>query len=825
MELKNNWLGAASLTVLMAAIAAPPVAAQTGGRDIITVTATKREENIQDIPIAVSAYGAELLQRSGVTDIRELQSLSSSLTLAATQSEAAGVNARIRGIGTVGDNAGLESSVGVFIDGVYRSRNSLALGDLGEIERIEVLRGPQGTLFGRNVSAGALNIITKGPSYDPEGNVELSYGNYNNFRASGAVNAPLANDKAAVRLYGVYEQRDGTITDAVTGADYNDRDRFLLRGQLLFEPVDNVSAKFIVDYGERNENCCAAVSQITGPTSAIVNGFTPFTAFQPLGVELAADRGAREATANRGFRQDVQEWGLSAEVNWDVNDFATVTSITAYRDWEVTRGQDIDYTSMDFLFRPDGAFVNSFETFTQELRIAGSTDNFDWLAGFFFADESLSLRDSIAAGTDFEVFTSALVNAALVGAGSPPIFPGFSPLAGLAAGSGFLGVASNDSSQQDSQSWALFTHNTWRLTDALAITGGLRYTEEDKELDATFLSNNGVCNPTFIANVPATFISNPPFPSPAESALIQQVAGIGCLPFFNPLINGDYDGERKESELSGTAKVTYQLNDDILAYASYARGYKAGGFNLDQAGLDNPLLGILTGTIVTADVEDLEIENETVNAYEVGFKTQWLDDLITANVALYIQEFDNFQLNTFNGVSFVAENLSEVTSKGFEVELGSEPIDGLQLQGGLTYNYARIGDDVVSTVFSSNGRPLAGRRLPLSPLWVVTGSATYEREIPALNKVGFVHVDFRHDSGANTGSDLDPQKEQDDYIVFNGSMGLFSLESGWEAEIWAKNMFDRDYAQVIIDSPLQAGSWDVFLAEPRTFGGTVRWRF
>ncbi|MEM1103621.1 MAG: TonB-dependent receptor plug domain-containing protein, partial [Pseudomonadota bacterium] len=179
--------------------------------DEVLVTATRREENVQDVPLAVTAYSGELLENSGIRDIRGLIDVSPSLYLAATQSEAAGANARIRGVGTVGDNPGLESSVGVFIDGVYRARNSVALGELGEIQSVEVLRGPQGTLFGRNVSAGAISVTSKEPEYEFGGTAEFTYGNFDYIRGSGSLTGPIIEDTLAARVFAVYENRDGFV--------------------------------------------------------------------------------------------------------------------------------------------------------------------------------------------------------------------------------------------------------------------------------------------------------------------------------------------------------------------------------------------------------------------------------------------------------------------------------------------------------------------------------------------------------------------------------------------------------------------------------------
>ena len=867
MATRHKFLTATSAAAIGLALIANPAAAQQatsrpGIVDLITVTATKRAENVQDVPIAVTAYTSELLAASGITDIRELMAVSPSLTLAASQSEAAGVNARIRGVGTTGDNAGLESSVGVFIDGVYRSRNSIALSDLGEIERIEVLRGPQGTLFGRNVSAGALNIVTKAPEFEWGSFVEGSYGNYGMKRVAGGITGPVADDQAAIRFYGAFEERDGLVEDFITGDEFNTRDRYVLKGQLLLEPTDNFSLRMIADFAERDEDCCAAVVRVSGPTAAIINGLTPLA--PRLGnVPLTPTPFARATAVNHPFQQDVEEWGLSGEAVWK-GDLFRLTSITSYRDWEVMRSQDIDFTDADIALRPEDGFTNGFETFTQELRLDGRWGALDWLVGFFYSNEQIALNDQITLGSDYEQFSQALLNAVdLDFDGVPDGIAGFttwSALTGIPAGFVFAGAAENDNFNQDSTSWAFFTHNTLNIGDRLAITGGVRFTHEKKEFSALTSSMNNGCLAA-VAQVPtiqaalttagtnagtAKVIANelapadvPGFVANYVGAGLATLAGLGCVANINPGsalgipgVDGFFTDEREENEVTGSIKARIDVTEDIMVYGGYSRGYKAGGFNMDRFGFDNPLLALLGGPS-TFGVDNLEFEEETVDAYEVGVKTTTPDGRASLNITLFQQNFDDFQLNTFNGIGFIVENIREVKSTGVELETLAELAPGLIFQGGVTYADTRYGGNSGSSIASNftnpnnpaDDIPLDGRRITLAPLWVATGALTYRREIPNTNMEGFAHIDARFDSGSNTGSDLDPQKIQNDYTVVNASMGVLALNSGVEFEVWARNLFDRDYTQIAFDMFAQGGSFGAFLGEPRTYGFTARVRF
>lgn len=798
-------------------------AAQADERVIeeILVTATKRERSIQDIPVAVNAFNDQILQNSGVHDFRQLVNLAPSLYLSTSASETAGVVARIRGIGTTGDNPGLESAVGIFIDGVYRNRNNIGLSELGEIERVEVLRGPQGTLFGRNTSAGLLNVITKSPEYETTGYADATGGNFDHWRFAAGLSGPIVGNSLAARMDVVYNKRDGFLTDKVTGEKFNNRDRILLRGQLLYEPNDDVSLRIIGDWSDREESCCAATIIQPGPTVGIIEGLGGQVA---SGAKLRDDPFDRQpaTTPGIGYDQIVDEWGVSAELNWSFDD-VTLTNIVAYRDWEAARSQDIDFTSLDILKRTDRGFVQEFETFTEELRLNGVIGRLDWLVGFFFSDEDLTLDDAILTGPDYDDYIAGRrVGANVIPGVFQAINPALPTFSDIGANFDGVGVV-QDLFQQNSESWALFSHNTFQLAEGLELTAGIRYTEERKTLDASLLANNPAC---------LSLLNNPAFgpggPLASASALY---LGFGCLPFFNPLLDGQYSGKKKETEWSGTGKISYRWSPDVLTYFSYARGYKAGGFNLDRAGLDNPLTG------ASAEVEDLLFDPEFVDSFEIGAKTSFWDNRVNLNITAFLQDFSDFQLNTFNGVSFIVTNLSEVNSKGVEADFSISATPQLSFQGGLTFASTQYADDLVD----GDGNPvsnLAGKQITNAPKLSISLASTYENEIPGWNGVnGFLHGDMRYTGDINTGSDLDIEKVQQQFIVVNARVGIRSDDRAWALEFWTRNLFDKDYIQIAFDTPLQdipgapdtgpgtTQTFSAFLAEPRTWGFTLRGRF
>ena len=410
--------------------ATPPPASENPG-DII-VTATRRAETLSSVPIAISAVSGATLQNTGASDVRALNQVAPSLLVSGATSEV-NFTARIRGIGTVGENPGLESSVGLFIDGVYRSRTGVGLSELGDIERIEVLRGPQGTLFGRNSTAGLINIVTKGPELDGfKAKGSVSYGNYDYWRLDGAINAPLSHN-AALRVDGVWQKRDGYIKSVTPGEPaINDRDRWLLRGQLLFEPTNDLKIRLIGDYSKRNENCCGGV--LLGPVRNLTRqpdgsvAVSPNT-FLPLMQAMGANYPAIPAGERFGFAQATtpgvrygsrtDDWGFSGEINYKLGE-VNLTSITAYRDYKNKQGQDADYTALDILRRDN--FDRRFRLFSQELRAQGEAfdGRLNWLVGGYYSNERLDVSDDLSYGNDYERFANCLVTAQLLpGALSP----------------------------------------------------------------------------------------------------------------------------------------------------------------------------------------------------------------------------------------------------------------------------------------------------------------------------------------------------------------------------------------------------------------------
>ena len=790
--------------------------------DAITVTAQKREEALQDVPVVVTALSEETLRDTGVRDVKDVQVLVPGLTVSSTQSEAQTV-ARIRGIGTVGDNAGLESSVGIIIDGIYRPRNGVGFGDLGELERIEVLKGPQGTLFGKNTSAGVISVITRRPSHEASAEGEFTAGNHGAFGISAAANVPI-DDGAAFRIYAAKRTRDGFL-DVRTGngprgeKEDGDQNFHTMHGQFLLEPSADLSILFAGDYTRREENCCSAVTIVRGPTAAIIDALAPDSGVAPV-----ADPFARVAWSNRGTAQDVTDKGLSLQVDWNSPWFggATLTSVTGYRDWQSINGIDFDFTTADLLYRDPTEQDNStaFETFSQEMRLAGTSGHFDWLFGAFYSDEDLTRNEAYRIGPAYEPYLSIAllgqISPALAASPTAPLF--LSQATGLPFGTAFAGHAAADRYQQNARSMALFTNNTWHATDAFDVTLGLRYTREEKELDSRYANPNGspgcaamLANPGQLQ----TALLARGVPASALPRIIPQVVAYTCLPWANVRHDGRATRQKRdEGEWSGTLKAAYRWNDRVMTYFSAARGYKAGGFNLDRVQSSN---GLSSGTTGITPVDDTSFPAEFVDSYELGAKTTWLDGNLLLNAALFHQRYEDFQLNSFLGTSFVVRSVPEVTSRGLDAEVLFQH-GGFSLQGGATYTDTRYGDDPLP---DAELRRLPGATASFAPRWSLTMSTGYEWGFTS-DLVARFHVGAKHMTEYNTGSDLDPAKLQDAYTVANARIGIGRRDRRWMVELWGQNITDAEYMQVGFNAPLQTGSYNAFLGAPRTYGVTLR---
>jgi iron complex outermembrane receptor protein len=486
----------------------------------VLVTSTRRAQTVSEVPLAISALSGTELQHRGISDVQDLSGVSSSLIITTGPSELAGTEIRIRGVGTAGSNPGLEPSVGIFVDNVYRSRTGLAVGDLLDVSSVEILRGPQGTLFGRNTSAGTISINTLKPEFELGGYGEATVQNYDGYVATGGLTGPLIDDTLAFRIAASYNNRDGYVDDRlVSSRGMHDRNRTTARGQLLWRPNEDIEARLIADYQDKEEVCCAPDYSIKGPTAA---------AIESLGGVVEADPFAYKGQPTFEPEDELEEWGFSLETTWAIEEDLNLTWVAAYRDADAYTTQDPDTSNVDILQGTDWGQDNQF--MSQELRLNGIWGRVDWLAGAYYYADDVEVDWQVTYGADFGAYFNLLTG-----------LPGALYPEGAGDTTRYF--------EQEGKGWAIFSHNIVELNDDYDLVLGFRWSDDQKDAKAIISNFNINCNIV-------------PFP-------------------FCPVPVPNLEDSRSEAEPSGTIKLVRNLDIGNI-YVGYSRGYKAGGFNLDR---------------------------------------------------------------------------------------------------------------------------------------------------------------------------------------------------------------------------------------------------
>ena len=821
-------------------VAVAPQHALAQALEEIIVTATKREESVQDIPIAVTAIDSLTLERAGVKDLRDLSTVAASFNMNSSQTESQGSTLRIRGVGTTGNNIGLESAVGVFLDGVYLSRPGIALGDLLDVEAIEVLRGPQGTLFGRNTSAGALNIRTKKPSMqENEFFANATAGNYDAYNVQAGASGPIIADKLAYRLSGAWREQEGFL-DSTTGAESRNRDRYMVRGQLLWQMSDTMDLRVIGDYADADENCCDAVILQDGGARGEGAGFEQ-AGLPPDGGAPAIGKDAFDDLKSNAeqFENPFEQKGLSAEWNWDLSDSTTLTFLGSWRDFDADSVQHSDFVGTDVFSVQSSAAEgwdtwDKVETWTAELRLAGEMERLSWMVGLYYSDEEIEENQGLGLGVDYSANTEAtLWNTAFLpllglaeGLRDVPLATGGtfgdvldapSSTIAFAGGNDAAGSFAQNNFTQDSVSWSIFTHNTFRITDRLDLVVGARYIDEDK--DGTFTqadASNDACFAT-AANMVALNAG-------AAGTGLEVVAGtigafstgFACFPFATPAdvvasLPTTFDDNWTDDEVAYTGKVVYAFTDVLTGYVSFTHGFKAGGFNLDST--------------AAAAGADPSFDSETNDAWEVGIKSEWFDNRLRANVAAWYYDLEDFQVLEFTGVQFKTFNVAKAESSGIELEFYASLLEGLDVNLAYTYvdsNYPNDCDDHIDPPDATS--TLCGNDLTNSPDNVVTAGLSYQGYWQ--NFQYFFNSNYRWEDDRRTSTQPNlPQDWQQSNYKLNLRVGFGSESGTWTVELWGNNVTDEQTKNVTFNTPLRPGSRGTFLEAPRTYGVTLRTEF
>lgn len=779
--------------------------ADDGGIERIFVTASKRTTGLQETPVAIQVVSGEAMEQANLANISDLQILVPTLRVAPLE-RSSNVTFSLRGFGNGANNTGIEPSVGIFIDGVYRSRAGGVINSLPRVSQIEVLSGPQSTLFGKNASAGVISVRTLEPSYDFQGKVEAGIGNYNNRLVKGYVTNGIT-DNLAYSLSGGFNTRDGftkSISNVPGIKNLNDKDRWNLRGQMLYEPTEDVKVRFIADYSEISEICCTVAAAINGETT----GASQAVGGGGFGGSIVlddADPFAFESALTTSPTNDVKDGGVSVQVDVDFEKFV-FTSITAFRANEVLTGKDephdVDYNSSDVLGLSTRTDI---ETFTQEFRLTSTGDNtLDWMVGGFYFSEEVEYSDSLSFGEDARNYIDLLI-----GGGVPGTFSGVEAAIGLPVGFAYsAGSLINTDLTQDNDAYSIFGNFDYHISDNLTATLGIAYTNDEKEV--TMLQP---LNEASFSALPL-----PPAPHP--------LSGLKAVQFLPPnldLPNSVEDNSTSDSKTTYSARLAYTLNDNVNFFATAATGFKATSWNLsrDSRPFPNDEAALVAAGLTQANQSygTRYASPELATVYELGMKTRFKKGSL--NVTLFDQTIEGFQSSTFIGTGFVLANAGEQTTKGIEFDSVYRASDEWTLTLAGTF-LDPIYDSFVGAAGVTGQVDLSGTKPAGIHEQSISAGIVYNYELDN-GMYGYVRTDYIYESEVRLVANL-PGSLSREVSTFNASAGL-NLENGVMLQLYVRNLTNDEYYMSGFPPPTQAGSFSVYPNQPRTFGINVSYEF
>ena len=826
-------------TVAYAQDEAPQAEEAAEDENVIVVTATKREQTLQEVPISVSVTTAETIERAQVRDLLDLQTLVPSLKVGQLQSSA-NTNFIIRGFGNGANNAGIEPSVGVFIDGVYRSRSAAQIGDLANIQRVEVLRGPQSTLFGKNASAGIISIVTKAPQFEFGGGLEVSYGNYDAMVVRGNVTGPIA-ETLAVSIEGNYNKRDGYINVVNRGVDSNDRNRYGVRGQILWEPSDTVKIRLIGDYDKIDEICCGVANVVNGPTGGAVN-------FLAGGVGLVPNQPfSYNVYQNFDSVNKIKNYGFSGQIDWDLTDQLALTSISAYRAGRSFTNQDSDFTSADLI--GDNRAKTAINTYTQELRIASDFDGpLNFLLGGFYFKENIDIASQLLFGNNFRSYANLLTGGAYGGnEGLIRLLNGL-PAATPTTQFGAAGQGRFENFDYKDTAYSIFGQVDFEVVEDFTITGGFNYTKDKK----TVSSNNSSTDVFSSIDLVRTGANAGFLPAaraqPCGGTTVTN--GVNCnaflglrpLQFLPPFLNfpnSVESGKTSDSDLSYTIRANYKFDQRVSGYITYATGFKATSFNLSTDSRPFPT-DFIPGSSAQSPAPapsairtaGLALNNLTAGTrfagpedavvYELGLKAQF--DGFGINLAIFKQVLKGFQSNVFTGTGFVLGNAEKQSTKGMEIDATISPTRGLNFTASYTYLDPKFDKFTGGSAFNAGNNIVPTNLTGRVPTGIskhsVAVGGTYTIEVGGDNKL-ILHTDYALNSSYQIAQGL-PYKAGIESL--NASIA-FALSNGLELSVWGRNLTEPQYNPVIFASVAQSGSLSGYPPPPRFYGASAKFKF
>ena len=782
--------------------------AQGDDKDIerIMVTASKRLKGLQESPVAVTVVSGLAVEQAKVLDMNDLQTLVPTLRVTPLQ-RSVNTNFAIRGFGNGTNNIGIEPSVGIFIDGVYRSRAAAQIGDLPRLQQIEVLSGPQSTLFGKNASAGVISVRTMAPSHDLEGKIEVGAGNFNQKLVKGHITNGVT-DELALSLSGGFNKRDG-YTDSVVGLNQiNNRDRWNIRGQALYEPTADVTLRFIADYSEIDEACCTAADVINGPTTGAVRALG--------GIVLDdSDPFIYKSSLNIDPDNTIEDSGVSVQLDVDFDGFS-FTSISALRRNDSKFLNDVDYTSLDIL--QEGGHTK-IDTFTQEFRLTSTgKQRLEWMVGAFIFQEEVETGDTLYYGDDIRNYFDVLMAAG----GAAGLLAGVEGVYGLAPGTFFSNESSvNSEFTQDNDAYSIFANFDYHISDDLTAIFGVSYTKDEKKITAQQINTDvlsGIDIDTELTafNVPLSFI-------PTLAPAIPTLKSLQFLPPMPSLPNSVEQHKSNDSKTTWSMRLAYEVNDNINIFASAATGFKASSWNLgrnsnpfvaDQAALESAGLALANQTYGGRFASP-----EEAKVYELGLKARF--DKAAFNVTIFDQTIEGFQSSIFIGTGYVLANAGKQSTQGLEFDSTYSPTENWSFTLAGTFL-----DPVYDSFKGATGLDgpvdLSGEKPAGIHERSITAGVTYSYELE--NGIyGYVRSDYIYESEVFLAENV-PESLTRKVGTLNATAGL-NFDNGLHVQLWVRNLNNDEYLLSSFPPPIQAGSYNAYPSQPRTYGASVSYEF
>ena len=787
---------AAAIASVLTAVAPAPATAADGVKaddlENIIVTARRREERSQEVPVAISVLNSAAIESTGTFNVGKLNQLQPSIQFYSSNPRNSAAN--IRGLGAPFGltNDGIEQGVGLYVDQVYHARSASAVIDFLDVDQVEVLRGPQGTLYGKNTTAGAINVTSRKPSFTPEGRAEVTYGNFGFVQARGSFSAPLIDDKLAFRLGTSLTSRDGTSYNVTTRKHINEQDNLGFKATLLLRATDALDLTLSGDYSRQEPLGFGQYYVRTGSTQRPLNRqYASLAAASGNYVPPSFNPFDRLTDLDADMRANTTVGGASLLAEWKVGP-GTLTSVTAWRSWEWDPANDRDFTGLPITTISQNP--SEQKQWSQEVRFAASGDSIDYVVGVYAFHQAI---DTAGVQEQGALASRWLLSGA--NANVPSILDGLR--------------SENDIGLKNT-SVATFGQLTWRVTDKLRLQPGLRVNYDKK--DGKYIAT--VTNST-------------------HTALTAAQLGV--------LAPQSYQPEFSDTNVSGDFTVSYAFTDDVMGYATYARSFKSGGINLSGLPLD------ANNAPITA-VET--VEPEKVNHYEAGLKTQFLDHKVTANFAGFWTEIADYQATVTNSQANVIRgylaNADKVRVRGLEVDLSVRPGERFNLyvnSAFIDHEYESFPDAPCppelsggTTATTANpasppGTPggfsppfcdISGQWLPGISKVALSYGAEVNLPTQFLGRAGGAYIGFDGSYRSKFSSNPSRSSYTDiaGYSLANFRAG-FRTDRGWDAYAWVRNAFDEEYFDFL---STQSGSTGLVVGQPgdpRTYGLTVKASF